>query len=213
MNRHFSLIDTFLMHADLARKTLCIQPKDHQRSYPAKNIIENDLSEEKKKHVAGLMRVNHSGEVCAQALYQGQAITARSFSIRKKMQEAADEELDHLAWCNQRLMELGSHASYLNLAWYLGALSLGIVAGLIGDKWNLGFLAETEEQVVQHLESHLGKLPQEDKKSRAIIEQMREDEAKHRDMAFEAGAAHLPAIIKKMMALSSKIMTRTTYYL
>lgn len=213
MNNKYSLIDTFLIHADLARKTLCVQPKEHQRTYPAKNSIEKNLSEQEKKHAAGLMRVNHAGEVCAQALYQGQALTARSYFIKEKMQEAADEELDHLAWCNQRLYELNSHTSYLNLFWYCGALSIGLVAGMIGDRWSLGFLAETEEQVVQHLESHLGALPQQDEKSRTIVEQMHEDESKHRDMAFEAGAADLPGFIKIMMAMSSKVMTKVAYYL
>jgi ubiquinone biosynthesis monooxygenase Coq7 len=213
MNRHFSLVDTFLIHADLARKTLCVQPKDHQRMYPAKNIAENILSVQDKKHAAGLMRVNHSGEVCAQALYQGQAITARSPVVKEKMQAAADEELDHLAWCNQRLDELSSHTSYLNVVWYGGALSLGIVAGIIGDRWSLGFLAETEEQVVRHLESHLGTLPPEDDKSRVIVAQMREDEAKHRDMAYEAGAADLPNFIKTMMNISSKVMTKIAYFI
>jgi len=212
MSRHFSLIDHLLGHVDLARKTLCVQPKNHQRAYPAKNTVENLLSEKEKKHAAGLMRVNHSGEVCAQALYQGQAITARSFLVKEKMQEASEEELDHLAWCNQRLYELGSHASYLNLVWYCGALSIGLIAGAMGDRWSLGFLAETEEQVVRHLESHLGTLPQEDERSRAIVEQMREDEARHRDMAHEAGAANLPDFIKTMMALSSKVMTQMAYY-
>lgn len=213
MNRYYSFIDNFLIHADLARKTLCVQPKDHHRIYPAKNSVENILSEQEKKHSAGLMRVNHSGEVCAQALYQGQAITARSYSVKEKMQEAAEEELDHLAWCNQRLYELGSHTSYLNLVWYCGALSLGLIAGMIGDRWSLGFLAETEEQVVRHLESHLGTLPQEDERSRVIVVQMRDDESNHRDMAYEAGAANLPIFIKKLMAISSKIMTRMAYFL
>lgn len=212
MSRDFSLIDSFLIHADLARKTLCVQPTDHHRIYPAKNVIENHLSNTEKKHSAGLMRVNHAGEVCAQALYQGQAITAHSCLVKEKMQEAAEEELDHLAWCNQRLKELNSHTSYLNLIWYCGAFGLGLVAGMIGDRWSLGFLAETEEQVVRHLESHLGNLPPEDEKSRMIIEQMRADESQHRDMAFEAGAANLPEFIKTMMVMSSKIMTRIAYF-
>ena len=213
MNRNFTLIDTFLIHVDLARKTLCVQPKNHHRIYPAKNIIENNLSEQEKKHAAGLMRVNHSGEVCAQALYQGQAITAHSYFVKEKMQEAAEEELDHLAWCNQRLCELSSHTSYLNIVWYCGALSIGLVAGMIGDRWSLGFLAETEEQVVRHLESHLGSLPEQDEKSRVIVEQMREDESKHRDMAFEAGAADLPRFIKTIMVMTSKVMTKIAYYI
>lgn len=211
MSRHFSVFDNVFNHLDLARKTLFVQPKEHQRRYPASKNT-RDLSAEEKKHSAGLMRVNHAGEVCAQALYQGQAITARSKQIREKMQHAADEELDHLAWCNQRLAELGSHASYLNVLWYLGALSLGIAAGCIGDKWNLGFLAETEEQVVRHLESHLGQLSENDNESREIVAQMCEDEARHRDMALEAGAVDLPRVIKKLMTISSKIMTKTAYY-
>ncbi len=212
MNRYFSPMDYFFCHIDLARKTLFVQPTEHQRHYPAQVTHDHLLTDIEKKHAAGLMRVNHTGEVCAQALYQGQAITARSESIREKMQEAADEELDHLAWCNQRLSELNSYASYLNLLWYLGSLSIGIIAGCIGDKWNLGFLAETEEQVVKHLESHLGQLPENDVESRAIVAQMCEDEAKHRDMAREAGAHELPYVVKKLMALSSKIMTRAVYY-
>lgn len=213
MNRYFSFIDHFFIHVDLARKTLFVQPKDHKRAYPAKITNDHLLTDKEKKHAAGLMRVNHAGEVCAQALYQGQAVTARSNNVREKMQQAADEELDHLAWCNQRLTELGSHASYLNIFWYMGALSIGLVAGYIGDKWNLGFLAETEEQVVRHLESHLGQLPKDDLESRAIVIQMREDEVQHRDMARDVGAVDLPPVIKKIMALSSKVMTKTAYYL
>lgn len=212
MKRDYSFLDKILNHVDLARKTLLIQPKHHQRSYPPSMLTEN-LSQEDKKHSAALMRVNHSGEVCAQALYQGQAITARSAEVRQKMQEAADEELDHLAWCNQRLSNLNSHASYLNIFWYLGALSIGIVAGCIGDKWSLGFLSETERQVVSHLDSHLKKISDEDMESRLIIEQMREDEAKHRDMAQEAGAANLPKWVQSLMSASSKIMTKIAYYI
>lgn len=213
MHHHFSFIDHCLNHLDLARKTLLVQPRMHQRFCPTSNIEQDILSDEERRHAAGLMRVNHAGEVCAQALYQGQSITARSNDVRDKMQQAADEELDHLAWCNQRLYELNSHTSYLNLVWYCGALSIGFIAGMIGDRWSLGFLAETEEQVVRHLDSHLGTLPQEDEKSRVIVEQMREDESKHRDMAFEAGAANLPEFIKTMMVMSSKIMTQIAYYI
>lgn len=210
-NIQYSFFDKAIMHLDLARKTLLLKPKIHERDYPAKAKSDIELSEQDRKHVAGLMRVNHTGEVCAQALYQGQAITARSQETVLKMQEAAHEELDHLAWCNQRLAELGSHASYLNFFWYAGALSIGITAGLIGDKWNLGFLAETEEQVVQHLESHLEKLPEKDTISRDVVKQMRDDEAKHRDMAKDHGAAELPNVIKKLMKFSSGIMTRLAY--
>ena len=150
---------------------------------------------------------------CKQALYQGQAITARSKNTVSKMQEAAYEELDHLAWCNQRLSELDCRSSYLDPLWYAGALSLGITAGLIGDKWSLGFLAETEQQVVDHLDSHLGKLPDEDHKSRSIVKKMSDDEAAHRDMANDAGANVLPGVIKKLMKMSAKVMTKVSYKL
>lgn len=213
MSRALSLIDHIFIHADLARKTLCVQPRHHQRTYPANNKIEHTLSEQEKKQSIALMRVNHAGEVCAQALYQGQSMTARSVLVKEQMQQAADEELDHLAWCNQRLYELNGHASYLNLIWYCGALSIGIVAGMIGDRWSLAFLAETEEQVVRHLESHLGTLSLQDEKSRTVVEQMREDESKHRDMAYDAGAANLPDIIKTVMDMSSKVMTNVAYYI
>jgi ubiquinone biosynthesis monooxygenase Coq7 len=212
MKGHFSWVDNFLMHVDLARKTLCVHPTTHQRDYPANHMIDSVLSETEKKHVAGLMRVNHAGEVCAQALYQGQELTARCAGIKQKMQQASEEELDHLAWCNQRLDELNSHASYFNFIWYCAALNLGIVAGLIGDRWSLGFLAETEQQVVQHLEAHLAALPQQDDKTRVIIEQMRQDEAQHRDMAQAAGAAVLPKMIKQLMQMSSSIMIKVAYY-
>ena len=216
LNHNLSLLDKVIMHVDLARKTLLVKPKTHVRDYPvstkfASTKQDAQLSEQEKKHAASLMRVNHTGEVCAQALYQGQAITARSQDTVEKMQEAAHEELDHLAWCNQRLAELDSHASYLNFLWYMGALSIGITAGVIGDKWSLGFLAETEEQVVHHLESHLDKLPEQDINSREVIKQMRDDEAKHRDMALDNGAAELPGVIKKLMKFSSGIMTKISY--
>lgn len=210
-NKIYSKLDKFIMHIDLARKTLAVKPTAHVRDYPVQTKQNIELSEQDKKLAASLMRVNHTGEVCAQALYQGQAITARSEKTTEQMQIAAHEELDHLAWCNQRLAELDSRSSYLNVFWYMGALSIGITAGMIGDKWNLGFLAETEEQVVQHLESHLEQLPEHDIQSREVIKQMRDDEAKHRDMALDNGAAELPTIIKKLMKFSSSIMTKISY--
>jgi len=153
------------------------------------------------------MRVNHVGEVCAQALYQGQALTSRSPAVRDKMNKAANEEIDHLNWCYQRIQELDSHTSHLNPFWYLGSFTLGVGAGLAGDKWSLGFLAETEKQVVEHLESHLARLPIEDTVSRAIVEQMAADEAQHAAMAMENGAAELPQSIKKLMKLTANLMT------
>jgi ubiquinone biosynthesis monooxygenase Coq7 len=158
------------------------------------------------------MRVNHSGEVCAQALYQGQALTARLPVVRERMEQAALEENDHLAWCEQRLHELGSHKSYLNPAWYAGSFAIGALAGLIGDKWSLGFLAETERQVVRHLEGPLGSLPPDDLKSRAILEQMHTDEAQHATLAVESGGAALPPSIRGLMQSVSKVMTGTAYW-
>ncbi len=157
---------------------------------------------------ASLMRVNHVGEVCAQALYQGQALTSRSAEVRNKMNEAAEEEIDHLNWCYQRIEQLDSHTSYLNPLWYIGSFTLGLGAGLAGDKWSLGFLAETERQVVAHLESHLERLPEEDTISRAIVSQMAEDEARHADMAVENGAAELPELVKQAMKVTARFMTQ-----
>ena len=166
-----------------------------------------------RRHVAGLMRVNHAGEVCAQALYQGQGITARDPAVKTSMQASAAEEIDHLVWCEQRLRELESHTSYLNPFWYLGAFSIGAFAGLLGDKWSLGFVTETEHQVVRHLESHLDKLPPADVKSRRILEQMRIDEGRHATAAMEAGAAELPPPVKALMRVCSKVMTTTAYWI
>jgi len=153
------------------------------------------------------MRVNHVGEVCAQALYQGQALTSRSASVKNKMQEAANEEVDHLNWCYQRIEELNGHTSYMNPLWYIGAFSIGVGAGLAGDKWSLGFLAETEQQVVEHLESHLERLSEKDTISRAIVSQMIIDEAQHAQMAIDNGAAELPSVVKQLMRISAKVMT------
>lgn len=158
------------------------------------------------------MRVNHSGEVCAQALYQGQALTARSDDIREKLERSAQEENDHLAWTAQRVDELGTHTSSLNLIWYAGSFAVGAVAGMVGDRWSLGFLAETEYQVVEHLTGHLTRLPAEDQRSRAIVEQMREDEGRHATVAIEAGAHNLPAPIKSLMRATAKVMTTAAHW-
>ena len=183
------------------------------RSYPADKIEQDSLSEFEKNHSAGLMRVNHSGEVCAQALYRGQALTAKLGDTRTKMEQAASEELDHLSWCNKRLEELGNKASILNPIWYGMSFSIGAVAGLIGDNWSLGFVHETEEQVVKHLDSHLNKLSTKDIKTRAIIEQMRIDEEKHSEEALEAGAEILPDEIKDLMSKVAKVMTNSSYHI
>ena len=180
-----------------------------KRASPADNCATDPISDnqELRQQSAALMRVNHVGEVCAQALYQGQALTSRSESVRNKMQEAADEELDHLDWCQQRIDELEGHTSYLNPVWYLGSFALGVGAGLAGDKWSLGFLAETEKQVVEHLHSHLQRLPQEDTVSRAVVQQMAIDEAHHAQMAIDNGAAELPPPIKALMKWTAGVMT------
>ena len=182
-----------------------------RRPYPDAEVPEVEMSEVDRKHAAGLMRINHSGEVCAQALYAGQALTARNPEAQRALLEAADEETEHLAWCEKRLNELGSHKSPLNPVWYAGSFALGALAGALGDKWNLGFLAETERQVEGHLASHLDKLPAEDAKSRAIVEQMKVDEIKHADTAIAHGGAELPAPVKQAMRFTSKILTHTVY--
>lgn len=181
------------------------------RANPAKTTPDYLLSEEACRHSAGLMRINHVGEVCAQALYQGQALTARAPATRELLENAALEEQDHLAWCEQRLTELGSHTSYLNPVWHVSSLLLGIVAGLAGDRWSLGFIAETERQVAAHLQSHLEKLPESDEKSRAIVSQMRTDELQHQTTAEYHGAAQLPEPIPALMQMMAKLMTTLAY--
>jgi ubiquinone biosynthesis monooxygenase Coq7 len=210
--RNYTLFDQLIMSADTALRTLLGEPIVTEREYPANNISDAEFSEQEKKHIAGLMRVNHSGEVSAQALYQGQSLTSGNREIKEKLQQAALEENDHLNWTRNRINELGGHTSFLNPLWYGGSFAIGAFAGAIGDKWNLGFLAETEHQVVEHLESHLDKLPGGDLRSRAILEQMKTDELKHATTAIEHGAAELPPPVKKLMAAMSKVMTGTTYY-
>ena len=169
------------------------------------------LSETERAHAAGLMRVNHVGEVCAQALYQSQKLLARDSHIQEMLNHSAQEEMDHLAWCETRLKELGSHTSYLNPFWYAGSFAIGLLAGLAGDQWSLGFVAETEKQVENHLQSHLETLPENDQQSRAIVQQMRLDEIEHGKEAIDAGGVVLPPVIQKLMQASSKFMTSTAY--
>lgn len=202
-----NVINTF----DAALRTVFTKAKA-SRARPDINITEDTISEDQKSKVAALMRINHVGEVCAQALYSGQAFTSRNPKIVEALKEAAAEETDHLAWCESRIQELGGRKSLLNPVWYVGSFTLGAVAGAVGDKWNLGFLAETEQQVSTHLSSHLDQLPAEDIKTRAIVAQMHIDETAHAQEAHELGAAELPLPVKKMMKLSSKIMTKTAYY-
>ena len=211
--RHYSPFDQLIISADTALRTLLGEPIVTERDYPANNISDAEFSAQEKKHITSLMRVNHSGEVSAQALYQGQSLTSGNREIKEKLQQAALEENDHLDWTSRRISELGAHTSFLNPLWYSGSFAIGAFAGAIGDKWNLGFLAETEYQVVEHLESHLNKLPGGDLRSRAILEQMKTDELKHATTAIEQGAAELPPPVKKLMAAMSKVMTGTAYYI
>lgn len=210
----FISLDTFISQFDAALRTLLPpQPRHTPRPTPAATIAAAPLTKQQQKHVAGLMRVNHAGEVCAQALYQGQALTAGLESVREKMTLAAEEEIDHLAWCEQRLNELNDSTSKLNAGWYLLSFTLGAVAGLAGDKWSLGFVAETERQVTRHLQNHLTQLPSQDEKSRAILKQMIIDETAHATNATEAGGIELPTIIKQLMTLMSKLMTKSSYHI
>lgn len=213
-DRQFSPIDRLIIGIGDAIQTLCA-PARTKRLFPASTEVVEDaeLSEQEKRESAGYMRVNHVGEICAQALYQSQALTASDPDLRAKMQSAAAEEVDHLAWCEQRLEELGSRKSVLNPLWYAGSFAIGAAAGVAGDKWNLGFVAETERQVVEHLESHLAVLPEQDHRSREVVEQMKQDESEHAEMAVDAGAAMLPAPVKSLMKLASRVMTRTAYWL
>lgn len=209
--RNYSLLDQMVMNANRFLQNAVGFVQNHMRDNPAAELPEPQMSEQERRHAAGLMRVNHVGEVCAQALYQGQALTTRTPELKKKLEHAANEEKDHLAWCEQRLAELNSRPSYLNPFWYIGSLAIGVMAGLAGDKINLGFLAETERQVEQHLTSHLKELPQQDCKSRKIVEQMREDEIQHARTAEQEGAAQLIPLIKFAMRCMSKVMTTTAY--
>lgn len=210
-NRPFNPVDHAIEQFDQGLRTLFGRPHTTARENPAVAVNESALDDGARQHAAGLMRVNHAGEVCAQALYQGQALTARNDHVKKQMEHSAQEENDHLDWCQSRLNELDSHASYLNPLWYTGSLAIGALAGLAGDKWSLGFVVETENQVGRHLEEHLEKLPAEDQRSRAILEQMKIDEAQHAATAQNAGAAELPKPVQQLMKLTSKIMTSAAY--
>jgi ubiquinone biosynthesis monooxygenase Coq7 len=211
--RTLSLMDRLIIDFDRGFRTIFGGAATTGRRNPAAAAGETPLTAFERRHSAGLMRVNHAGEVAAQALYYGQALTARREDVREALDKAAREENDHLAWCEQRLCELDSRNSYLDPLWYLGSLAIGAVTGLIGDKWNLGFLAETERQVVVHLDSHLVRLTARDHRSRAIIEQMREDEGRHATAAVRAGGASLPVPIRKLMHGTSKVMTTTAYWI
>lgn len=211
--RQFTPADRLLMQADAALRTLLPFSGSPTRPSPALPLEDAELSNSDSRHVAGLMRINHTGEVCAQALYQGQALTAKLPQVREAMEQAADEEIDHLAWCEQRIRELGSRPSLLNPLFYGLSFGIGATAGLISDRVSLGFVAATEDQVVKHLDQHLDQLPASDARSRAILEQMREDEQQHSTNALEAGGLRFPAPVKLGMGLLAKVMTATTYRL
>ncbi len=205
-------LDDLIAGFDTALRTIAAKAVS-ERSHPDAGLAEATLSAEQKQHVAGLMRVNHCGEICAQALYQGQALTARDPATREALRRAAKEEVEHLAWTERRIHEMGGRKSLLNPLWYAGSLAMGVSAGLVGDKWNLGFLAETEHQVAAHLQSHLQRLPAEDERSRAIVQQMYQDELSHAATAEELGAARLPDPLPLLMTTASKLMTLLSYRL
>ena len=207
-----SLVDQIISEIDKGLKFSLDNYQKESRAYPAEEIEEDNLSELDRSHSANLMRVNHSGEVAAQGLYRGQALTAKLVGTREKMDKAALEELDHLSWCNKRLEELNDRPSHLNPLWYGLSFGMGAIAGFAGDKWSLGFVHETEHQVVKHLEGHLENLSTNDKKTIAILEQMKIDEAKHSDEALDSGAEILPDGIKSLMGVIAKVMTKTSYY-
>lgn len=211
-NRHYSLLDQCLIQLDQGIRTVFTRATA-TRGNPAAQQSELPLSTTVQRTSARLMRVNHSGEVSAQALYHAQALTARSPAVKHAMLHAAEEENDHLAWCEQRLQELNSHTSYLNPLWYIGSFSIGVCVGLIGDKWNLGFLAETERQVVKHLQNHQQRLSADDERSHKILQQMEKDEAEHAATAVVTGAAELPSLAKRLMRFCSRVMTKTAYWI
>ncbi len=204
-------VDELIVEFDRALRTVFASARS-TRPVPGLDVPEAPLDERERRHVVGLMRVNHCGEICAQALYQGQALTSRRPEVREALRQAGEEETEHLAWTEGRIRELGGRKSVLNPLWYAGALSLGAMAGCIGEKWNLGFLAETERQVEAHLEGHLERLPPQDERSRRIVAQMKVDEAGHADTAISLGAAELPAPVKMAMKMAAGLMTRTAYH-
>ncbi len=211
--RRYSPIDQFVNQLDAALRTVAGKPVPTERPDPSADIEEAELTTAERTLSGNLMRVNHAGEVSAQGLYQGQALTAKLPDVRGAMERAAQEENDHLVWCENRINALGAHKSLLGPFWYAGSFAIGSLAGLAGDKWSLGFVTETERQVVKHLDEHLNRLPEADAKSRAVLEQMKEDEAHHATVALEAGAAELPTPVKKLMGLTSKIMTTLAFRL
>lgn len=212
-SREYTPVDRLVLNLDQAVRTVFGKPQTTERPNPAADIAETELSEQERRHTARLMRINHTGEVCAQALYQGQALTAHLPEVRENMARSAQEENDHLDWCEKRIDELGDRKSLLNPLWYAGSFAIGSLAGLAGDKWSLGFVVETERQVENHLDDHLAKVSPRDERTRAILERMKSDEMHHAELAKNAGGAPLPGPVKLAMRLTSKVMTRTVYWL
>lgn len=210
-SREFTAIDRLLVEAETMLRTVSRRGAKALRASPAQGHSEAVLNAREQRHTAGLMRVNHTGEVCAQALYQGQALTARGAATREEMLHAAQEEVDHLVWCEERLAELNARPSVLNPLWYGVSLALGAAAGAISDKVSLGFVHATEERVAQHLRAHLKSLPEQDRKSQLILQQMLEDEERHGANALEAGGLEFPRPIKDAMSAVSQLMTQTSY--
>ncbi|GHD33543.1 2-polyprenyl-3-methyl-6-methoxy-1,4-benzoquinone monooxygenase [Parahalioglobus pacificus] len=211
--RQLTLLDKLLGEADTVLRTLGARGNTAARPSPADGHADTELPDTERRHVAGLMRVNHTGEVCAQALYQGQSLTARLPEVREEMEQAAAEEVDHLVWCEERLKELGSRPSALNPAWYGLSFALGAAAGAISDKVSLGFVAATEERVCKHLKDHLKQLPDDDRKSQLILQKMLEDEQRHGENALAAGGSDFPRPVKDAMSFVSQVMTRSSYWL
>jgi ubiquinone biosynthesis monooxygenase Coq7 len=205
-------LDRFIIGFDRTLRTL-FAPAMSARPTPGEDLPESEMDAATREHAAALMRVNHTGEICAQALYQGQALTARNAEARAALEHAAHEETEHLAWTEQRIQELGGRKSLLNPLFYAGSMAMGVATGLLGDRWNLGFLAETERQVVEHLDRHLREIPREDEKSIAILGEMRIDESRHATTAWEHGAGELPLPVRGLMRIASSVMTRSAYWL
>ncbi len=210
---HYTTADKLVINLDQALRTLFGRPLVTERCNPSSDMKETELSDRVRHHTARLMRINHTGEVCAQALYQGQTLTAHHKSTQHSMARAAAEENDHLDWCETRMQELGGRLSLLNPLWYASSFMLGAAAGIAGDKWSLGFVMETEKQVERHVDEHLAQIAPEDRKTRAILERMKEDEIRHGEMAKNQGGADLPTTVKQLMRLTSKLMTTSVYRL
>ena len=210
---NFRMLDRLIISFDNGLRTVIGNPVSTGRQNPAETVPDQKLEEADRQISESLFRINHAGEISAQALYQGQALVARNEDVRSRLSSSAEEENDHLIWCESHLDDLGGHKSYLNAFWYLGSFTTGVLAGIAGDKWSLGFVVETEYQVMRHLDEHLQQLPAEDDRGRAILEQMKVDELHHATVALESGAVELPGSVKKLMTLQSKVMTTLAYWI